>query len=375
MKVRHIVIIIIFVLINFLIIKSLDFKGDISDDDKLKKELFVPTLRAQKVVNESETLKVVGFGTISSFNAVDISSEAQGQLKKGGHHLKPGANFRKGDLLFKINDTEAQYNLRARKSGFINILASLLPDLKIDFPNEFDKWENYIGSIKLNEGLAQLPSWTSNKEKIFLSTRNVLTEYFAIKSLETQIDKYAVYAPFSGVITDVYASDFSIVGPGTKVLRVVETDNFEIPVAVPAIELSAIKIGTSVTIYSTTGVLKGKGEVVRVSEVINKNTQSVEVYVRPKSIEGKEFTEGEYVKVEIDGEEEHTGIRIAKNAIVDHSVYIYSKKDSLLIEQPVTIYDTNDEGVFVKGIKDNSIVIVQEVLNFTDSSKYQVLIK
>ena len=130
MKVRHIIIIVLFILINFLVISSLYFGGGAENEDS-KKELFLPTLSAIQAENKIETLKVVGFGTISSFNSVDISSEAQGQLNKGKHNLKPGTNFRRGDLLFKINDTEAQYNLRARKSGFINILASLLPNLKM----------------------------------------------------------------------------------------------------------------------------------------------------------------------------------------------------------------------------------------------------
>ena len=305
---------------------------------------------------------------------MDVASEVQGKLIQGRQNLKPGIKFRKGELLFSINDAEARYNLRARKSGFINVIANILPDLKIDFPAQFNKWEDYVGSIKLNATLPQLPAWSSTKEKIFISTRNVLTEYFAIKSLEEQLKKFNVYAPFSGVVTDVYATNHSVVNPGTKVMRLVETGNFEIPVSIPTNQSTAISIGTEVTIYTTSGELKGSGAVVRISEVINKNTQSIDVYVRPKSIEGAVFTEGEYVEVELNQAETHKGMRLPNNAVQNNYVYIYSKKDSVLTKQPVQILNTNDKGVFVQGLKNNAIVITQEVLNYTDTSKFQVLI-
>ena len=117
------------------------------------------------------------------------------------------------------------------------MVANLLPDIKNDFSSEYDKWVDFINEIKLNDPLPQMPAWKTNKEKIFISSRNVLTDYFSIKALEEQLNKYMVYAPFSGVITDVYATDFSVVNPGTKIMRVVETNNFEIAVPIPSDQL------------------------------------------------------------------------------------------------------------------------------------------
>jgi membrane fusion protein, multidrug efflux system len=375
MKLRHIIIIVVFLIFNIVVIASLNMSGGKPAEEKEEKALFIPTLKGVIVENKTEILNIGGYGTVSSFNAFDVACEVQGKLSEGKFALKPGTKFRKGDLLFRISDTDARYNLRARKSGFITIIANLLPDIKVDFPDEFTKWSTYIDDIKLNEDLPQLPSWKSSKEKIFLSTRNVLTEYFSIKGLEEQLNKYAVFAPFSGVITDVYLSNYSVVNPGTRIMRIVETDNFEIPVSIAADQLDNLKIGATASIYTTAGTLKGMGTVVRISEVINKSTQAIDVYVKPKSIEGQSFVEGEYVHVKIDQENEQTGFRVPKNAIFEEQVYTYSKQDSSLIVSPVQIVTIDDEGAFVKGLKDKSIVITQEVLNFTDTSKYQILIK
>lgn len=374
MKLRHILIIGLFILINGLIIFALK-KGMSKEEEEKEKKVYVSNLSATKVVNVEEEFQTMGYGNISSYNSVDVSSEVQGKLSKGKVDLKPGMKFRKGDLLFKIYDVEARYSIRARKSTFITLIANILPDIKTDFNPEYNKWSSYIESIRLNNVLPQLPAWSSDKEKIFLSTKNILSEYFSIKSQEEQLKKYYVYAPFNGTITDVYVNDYSVVNPGVKVMRIVQTSNYEIAVSVPVNEIDNVKKGTKANIFTTSDQLKGSGTVVRISEVLNKNTQSVNVYVKAVALEDKKFIDGEYVKVELSVEGKHKGIRIPSKAINNDKVYVYTKGDSMLYQKPITILNENLKGVFVSGLNDNDILITQEVLNHQDSTKYIVIIK
>lgn len=374
MKTRHIVVIILFAAVNILVVMALFSKKDPVQENGNKEDIIVH-LPAIKIHNQEESFNTVGYGTVSSDHSLDLACEVQGKMFKGKHEIKPGVKFRKGDLLFYVNDVEARYSLRARKSGFINLIANMLPDIKIDFNSEFDKWQDYINSIKLNESLPQLPSWKSDKEKIFLSTRNILSEYFSIKSLEEQADKYRVYAPFSGMITEVYINDFSVVNPGTRVMKIVETGNYEIPVSVSASQLSFFDIGSKASIYTTDGILKGTGTVIRISEVIDRNTQSIQVYVRPKALDGQKFIEGEYVRVEINEAGNFEGVRIPSSAIKDNQVYIYSTIDSSLTKKGISVLNENPEGIFVTGLANDDIVITQEVKNYIDTLKYGVIIE
>ncbi len=375
MKLRHGIIIGIFLLINIAVLSSLNFGGSKEKEEEKEDLVFVQNLSAVTVENKKEIFNVQGYGSVSSFNTVDVSSEVQGKLIQGKHDLKSGVKFSKGDLLYRVDDTEARYTLRSRKSNFLNILAVMMPDIQVDFASEFGKWENYIASVKLNEPLPQLPSWKSNKEKIFLSTRNVLTEYFSIKSAEEQLKKFSVRAPFSGMIKDVYIANHAVVNPGSRVMTIVQTGNFEIAVSIPAGQLDVISIGSECEVQTTTGELKGQGKVVRISDVINRNTQAVTVYVRPTPLEGKSFVEGEYLKVAIDAQGEFNGARIPQSSLMDNKVFVYSHKDSTLSEKEIVVLDKNQEGVFVSGLAPKETVITQEVLNFTDSTKYGVLIK
>jgi hypothetical protein len=338
-------------------------------------KVFLSNLSATEVENIEKEFKAMGYGNVSSFNSVDLISEVQGKLSQGKVDLKTGVKFRKGDLLYKIYDVEARYALRARKSGFINLIATILPDIKSDYANEFSKWSYYIESIKLNKNLPELPAWTSDKEKVFLSSKQVLSEYFSIKGQEEQLKKYSVYAPFNGTISQVYTTNYSVVNPGSKVIKVAQNSNFEISISIPTHQIESIKIGSKATILTTENTLKGYGKVVRISDVLNQNTQSINVFVKATPIDNQKFIEGEYVKVDLNIEGKNKGMIIPSLAIKNSSVMVFDVTDSLIHQKQISILNEDISGTFISGLTDGEIVITQEVLNHQSSTKYNVIIK
>jgi len=374
MKLRHILIIAFFLLVNILIIMALK-KGFSKPIEVKIDKVFLPNLSATRVENIEKEFKAMGYGNVSSFNTVNLISEVQGKLSQGKVDLKTGVKFRKGDLLYQVYDVEARYALRARKSGFINLIANILPDIKSDYSNEFNKWSTYIESIKLNKNLPELPTWTSDKEKVFLASKLVLSEYFTIKGQEEQLKKYSVLAPFSGTITEVFISNFSVVNPGSKVIKIAQNSNFEISISIPTHQIESIKIGSKATILTTSNTIKGYGKVVRISDVLNQNTQSINVFVKASPIENEKFIDGEYVKVDLNIDGKNKGITIPSLAIKNNSVFVYSSKDSLIHQKQISVLNEDVEGSFISGLTDGEVIITQEVLNHIDSTKYNVIIK
>ena len=338
-------------------------------------KVFLPNLSATVVKKIEKEFKAMGYGNVSSFNSLDLVSEVQGKLSQGKVDLKAGVKFRKGDLLYKVYDVEARYALRARKSGFINLIANILPDIKSDYANEFFKWNTYIESVKLNKTLPELPAWTSDKEKVFLASKQVLSEYFSIKGQEEQLKKYSVYAPFNGTITNVFVSDMSVVNPGSKVIKISQNSNFEISITIPTHQIESVKIGSKATILTTSNTIKGYGKVVRVSDVLNQNTQSINVYIKAIPIKNQKFINGEYVKVDLNIEGKNNGMTIPSLAIKNNSVMVYDTKDSSLHQKQISILNEDASGTFISGLTDGEVIITQEVLNHVNSSKYNVIIK
>jgi hypothetical protein len=128
---------------------------------------------------------------------VNLSSEVPGRIVAVGVPLKVGQRFKKGDLLIQIYDTDARMDLQAKKSQFLNKLAQSLPDIRIDYNGRFDAWMNFFNAIDLEKDLPALPEITTGKEKVFLASRNILGDYYSIKSSEVRLAKLSSQASWN----------------------------------------------------------------------------------------------------------------------------------------------------------------------------------
>ncbi|MTI19758.1 efflux transporter periplasmic adaptor subunit, partial [Fulvivirga sp. RKSG066] len=107
-------------------------------------------VKTQPVEYTSIPTEVLAFGRVRTAESLDIIAEVSGRMYAGSVALKEGESFRKGALIYRIDDTEARLNLQSQKSNFLKDLAAILPDLKIDFSDNFETWESYFNSINLN---------------------------------------------------------------------------------------------------------------------------------------------------------------------------------------------------------------------------------
>ena len=94
---------------------------------------------------------------LSPYAEIDIVSEASGKIEAGQVALKKGASFSKGDVLFVVYPDEALLSLKARKSQYQNTLASILPDLVIDFPEHEKSFYEFFSDISVDKPLPRMP--------------------------------------------------------------------------------------------------------------------------------------------------------------------------------------------------------------------------
>ncbi|MCD4731696.1 MAG: efflux RND transporter periplasmic adaptor subunit, partial [Bacteroidales bacterium] len=240
-----IVIIVLFVLSWLLYGKLAGMAEAPEEKQKEAIKLFVKTEKVSYTTNEA---KIVETGRLSSQQSVDLSAEVQGQILPGDVILNEGTKFKKGALLIKIFDEEARNNLKAGKSRFMNGIASILPDIRIDFPESFQKYQDFFNSLKIDQPLPELPELDSDKEKVFLASRNVLNDYFSIKSSEVRLSKYRLYAPFNGTFTAVYLEPGSVANPGSRIASMIRTDKLELEVPVRIEDAYWIQVGDKVQV-------------------------------------------------------------------------------------------------------------------------------
>ena len=208
-------------------------------------------VRIEQVQYDNIPAAVVEGGRLSSVAQVDIISEAAGKIEPGKVPLKKGAGFSKGDVLFRVYPDEAILSLKARKSQYQNTLAGILPDLAIDYPEYEEGYRRFFSAISVESPLPPLPEIGNDQLKIFLASRNVISEYYNIQRDELSLQRRTVTAPFDGTYMEVYMEVGAYANAGGRVARAIRTDQLELEIPLKMSDAAWVRIGDPVSVRSS----------------------------------------------------------------------------------------------------------------------------
>ena len=77
-------------------------------------------------------------------------AEVQGVMESPRKEFKPGSVYKKGETMVNIRSEDFYANLQAQKSSLVNLITSILPDLRLDFPDAYQKWDEYVRSFNID---------------------------------------------------------------------------------------------------------------------------------------------------------------------------------------------------------------------------------
>lgn len=372
MKKRQIIILSVFGSIILLIVFALSSRSGGVENKKQEQQNNTTYVKTDKAHVSDHDLTIKGNGRIGSSRNVVLIAEVQGKLLPGNTELKSGASFNKGAFLFGIDDTEMRLRLQSRKSGFLTMLATSLPDLKIDFPEEFKRWEAFFESIDVKETLPELPEIKSVKGKTYLASKNILGEYYSIKADEKTLSNYKIYAPFAGNFIDVFTELGTVVNPGSQIARIIQTGSMEVEVPLSVSEVHYLSIGQKVDVYVEGEDDAVPGKILRIGEYINPNTQSVDVFVGIDRSSGVRIYDGMYVDVIINAGVIQNVVKVPRRAMVDDK-HMFIVRDSFLIRQPVKTELKSENFSFISGLKEGDEMVVEALTNPVDSMIVETL--
>jgi len=368
MKRSQLILLGIFVVISGLIYMALSSnKKDVVKELKPEeKNVYVPI---REVHNSPRTVSVESYGQVNPNAEINISFEVQGKLIKGAVTMKPGIKFRKGQLLYRLNNADALYNLKARKSALTTIIVAALPDIELDFPNERDKWVKFLNGLNPDaNSLPPFPATNSEKESLFIVGRNILTEYYTLKSMEEQLKKYSYYAPFSGTVLSVNAEPGAIASPGMMIARIAKTGDYEVKIPIALEDLDKFKQQNSATFKNSSGEIVGTGKIIRISDVVNQQTQSADVYYSIQPTKGKQIYNSMFLTVTIPIKETKNVMTIPRAALQNGKVMLL--EDEKLIHREVLQVGEIPDSVFVTGLNDKEKLVLEPVEKIESDKKY-----
>ena len=305
---------------------------------------------------------IVAYGRVEPAQSLDLLAEVSGRMFQGKVRLKEGQNFLKGALLFYIDDREAAFELKSDKSNFLRDLASILPDLKLDFSDNYDVWNAYFNSLDIHGSFADLPRLKSEKERIFLATKGIFSSFYSIKSSEIKLTKHKFYAPFNGSITEVSLQSGSFVNPGARIGKIIRSQAHELKVAVESEDILWVQQNSPVKVYSDKTRQYWNGKVVRISDYINQNTQSVDVFIAIESNgQRKRIYDGQFFRAAIPAGKVVNGMILPRNAIYNKDE-VFVVQDSLLAVRKVNVMRLMEENAIVNGLDEGTNVVIEQLI-------------
>lgn len=319
-------------------------------------------VKAIPVVYSDVDSRIITYGRVQSSQPIDLIAEVSGTILPGRVSLKEGQNFRKGTLLFRIEDDEARFDLKAQKSNFLRDLATILPDLKIDFQDSYPQWNAYFESIDINESLPEMPAYKTDQEKTFLATKNIFSNYFNIKRAETNLGKHLVYAPFNGSFSDVMFEPGAYVNPGSKIGRIIRTGKLELQVPVDASDINWIKMGALVEVSTEDGNMSWEGKIQRIGEIVNQTTHSIDVSIEIIPNQNSIY-DGLYLKAEIPGVVIPNAMEIDRSAVYSGSEVFTVTNDTLLKVRQINPRRVNSRTVIFNGLEEGEQLVIVPMIN------------
>ena len=327
-----------------------------------------PTLAREKIVKtEIVELKdiqseVVALGRLSSAQPVELFSEVTGIAEPGDVPFRPGQPFRKGNLLLKIDDRQINFDLNSTKSDLLTALASVLPEIKVDFPDEFQTWQNYFNNCNFKSELAKLPEVTNQKIKLYLARFNVYKLYYQVKNLEIRSSKHKIFAPFSGSIVSTDLRVGSTARAGARLGNIINLDNMEVEVPIQAEDVKWIDRSKNVRFISNEVSGEWSGTISRIGKTLDERTQTLSVFMNINEKMGDALFNGVFLKAFIPG-------RIIKNAYSLPRKALYEEKFIYLINEGKLVYrevgverKETDTVIINSGIKNGETIVVEVLL-------------
>jgi len=328
-------------------------------------------VKTEKVDYKTIVSPVKAPGRIKSISEVDIISEASGKIQVPGVALKKGSKFEQGDVLFTIYPDEAALALKAKKSQFLNRLANLMPDISIDYPEYEDKFREFFNKIDIDKDLPEFPKIENEKIKIFLASRNVLSEYYSILKDQLQLKRHTIIAPFQGTYSEVYMEEGAFANVGGRIAHAIRTDILELEVPLERFDAAWVNLGDPVTVQSDMRDIKWQGKVIRKSQFVDPQTQSQNIFVQIKNNQKKSLLNGEYLSATFPGHPVENVMEIPRNVVFNtNEVFIVTGQS--LQKQKINIIKLNEKTLIFNGLEEGSILVMQPLINVQEGTLVEI---
>ena len=309
------------------------------------------------VKNTTIPIIITSTGVLAAKQRVELYSEVQGIFNNSARSFKTGQKFKKGEVLIRMDSSEYYASVQSAKSNLYNSITSIMPDLRLDYPEVFEKWQQYLSDFDINKTTPKLPEITADNEKYFITGKGIVSSYYNVKNLEQRLSKYILYAPFSGVLTNSLVTKGTLIRSGQKLGEFIQTGIYEMEVSISTTYIDLLKTGGTVTLLDLKGAKEYLGKITRVNESIDPNTQTISAFIEVKN---SSLKEGMYLEAKLEAKEATNAVSIERGLLQENNK-VYVVKDSILDLVTVTPVHYSEKSIIIQGLKEGALLVNKNV--------------
>ena len=301
-------------------------------------------------------------GRVQALNRMTVLSEVNGVLPVGGKEFREGVRYEMDEAMLRLDDSELRASLVAQRSQWLQLVAGTLADLQVDFPDRADTWKELVQTLDVQVVLPDLPEPGSDRERLYLTSRGIISGYYNIRANEARLDKFTVRAPFEGVIVGAQVEPGSMVRAGQPVGTLVGIGTFEVKSAVHARHLPLLSRGDEVLLQDETGAVVAKGRVARISGNVDPTTQSASVFCEVSAEDGQSLRDGRFLSGQVLGSPMDNVMALDEALLTgDGGSEVFVVRDGVLKLVEVDIMHRDADRVLVRGLKSGELVLAEPV--------------
>jgi hypothetical protein len=132
-----------------------------------------------------------------------------------------------------------------------------------------------------------------------------------------------------------------------------------------------VNTGDKVEIKNENGTENWIGKVIRKSADLSEN-QSISVFVQILNNQKTPLYKGQYLKAYFNTVEVENAMEIPRNSIFN-SDEVFIVEEGLLTRKSVEVVKFNEKTAFIRGLKENEVVVIEPLVNATENTKVKLL--
>jgi multidrug efflux pump subunit AcrA (membrane-fusion protein) len=324
-----------------------------------KKEIAVEEIDAPQIEYFSVTTEMIDdhirlSGRLRAEHRVQLFSEVQGVVLGYTKPFREGIPFQKGEILLRLDDSEANFHVQSLRSSFKKRVSSLMADIHLDYPDAAPAYQEWFASLNTDKSLPAIPDFGERTHR-FLESKGIFEFYYQIKSAEVRLEKFTIRAPFSGILSAANAEVGQVVSPQFHLGTFIDPSNYILTASVNKARTAGLEEGIAVSVMNEGegGANVRSAMVSRIHPGIDPASQQVEVYV---NVTGEGLRDGMFLEAEIDHKEPIEMARVPKTALL-RTGSVLVKRDGRIEEIVVNIREIGRDMIWVKGLKNGDEIV------------------